>query len=58
MKINEIINEDADTGGTMAGNVASVTAPMSSKMMKRPKAFKSTKGFKGFKEYKLGNKKK
>lgn len=55
MKINEIITEDADAGGTMAGNVASVSAPMSSKMMKRPKAFGNT--FKGFKEYKSKKKK-
>jgi len=56
MKINEIISEDADTGSTMAGNIASVSAPVSTNMIKRPKTAKSTKGFKGFREYKLGNK--
>ena len=28
MKINEIITEDAEAGSTMAGNIASVTFPM------------------------------
>lgn len=28
MKINDIINEEADTGSTMAGNFASVSFPM------------------------------
>jgi len=56
MKINEIISEDAAAGDTMAGNIASVPASLSSKMMKRKKPTKSDNSFKGFRQYKLDNK--
>jgi len=67
MKINEIISEEAAAGDTMAGNIASVSFPMTpgtTKMASRkavdPKGHlgsgKSNKSFKGFRQYKLDKK--
>jgi hypothetical protein len=55
MRINEIISEEAATGDTMAGNIASVSSALSSKMIKRTKPTKSDNSFKGFRQYKLDN---
>jgi hypothetical protein len=41
MKIHEIIIEDADAGSTMAGNVATVTAPMNTDTPPKKKKKKS-----------------